>query len=297
MAPGSVASAILLEAYVGNRSREQPMVQGAARPSGLKTVTVHLPEARQGKTLEQLIAGSWAPPNCRTQPAHVRDLTHPGRGTAFGKLARWRERGPRLQASPTAAALVPPQAVDKAAQDFARVEKDIERLKAIHRTVRMAQSMGRHERPQSKCHSARESASSLKRRGSAVTHATTPSWRSVSPRGRRVAIADSEGDGGSVVDERLLHEQIEGVLNQQRQEIGSRRLEAKWAEVQYAPVPRSELRHLDGIESMVNQANAMLVESFLNVKRRAPVLRPASSRVVTDEVGSLKEGSALSRLA
>lgn len=46
-------------------------------------------------------------------------------------------------------------------------------------------------------------------------------------------------------------------------------LEARWAQVRRPGAPSSELRRLEEAESEVCEANAMLVESFLNVKRRA----------------------------
>jgi len=284
MAPGSAASALLVEAYVGrSASCDRP-----ARPAPrVRHATVRFVEPPRGNTLEQIISGSWAPPNMLTQPEHIRDLTHPGRGSAFGQLARWRIKSPRLpDSSPSRGkkpSRVPSHPVEKAVKDFARVAKDLERLKRIRIQAEVEALQKRQEEgwqqtqkdaPARKCLSARESAASVGRRRSVVTHATTPSWRSVASSARSATASEhGEAEEGrrSASKGRRRRRESEGRTS------GHEQLEEKWAEVQYAPVPRSELRHLDAIASSVNEANAVLVESFLNVKRRTPSYRAESS--------------------
>lgn len=85
---------------------------------------------------------------------------------------------------------------------------------------------------------------------SVVSHATTPSWRS---RSKQV----SEGCG----------EDADGIAPLPRQRI-TPLLEKRWTAVeQIRLAPKSELERLERIDPDVDEANAMLVESFLNVKR------------------------------
>ena len=86
---------------------------------------------------------------------------------------------------------------------------------------------------------------------SVLSHATTPSWRS---RSKQVSEVDGEeADGiGPLARNRLTP-----------------LLEKRWTALERSPpiVPKSELERLEHIDPEVDEANAMLVESFLNVKR------------------------------
>ncbi|CAK8990385.1 unnamed protein product [Durusdinium trenchii] len=88
--------------------------------------------------------------------------------------------------------------------------------------------------------------------GSVLSHATTPSWRSRSkqvsqPLEGREDVADGKAD-----------------LPRRRSPL----LEKRWTAVENQRMaPRSELDRLEHIDPDVDEANAMLVESFLNVKR------------------------------
>mmetsp|Transcript_91489 Transcript_91489/g.296080 ORF Transcript_91489/g.296080 Transcript_91489/m.296080 type:complete len:373 (+) Transcript_91489:71-1189(+) len=95
--------------------------------------------------------------------------------------------------------------------------------------------------------------------GSALSHATTPSWRSRSfpPRLHGAAatmLARAEPGSASAAARRLPELPME----------------VRWAAqgLRAGGAAPSELRHLNDADSEVCEANAMLVESFLNVKRR-----------------------------
>mmetsp|Transcript_6254 Transcript_6254/g.15538 ORF Transcript_6254/g.15538 Transcript_6254/m.15538 type:complete len:344 (-) Transcript_6254:154-1185(-) len=93
--------------------------------------------------------------------------------------------------------------------------------------------------------------------GGSMTHATTPSWRS-----RTVFVPTHVGSAEGSEFGRTV-----GAENAKRR-LPQLPLEARWASVELRPGgSASELRRLDGIDSAVHEANAMLVESFLNVKR------------------------------
>jgi len=94
-----------------------------------------------------------------------------------------------------------------------------------------------------------------------LSHATTPSWRSRSfpPRPPQPGLAPGRPEADEAVPET-------------RQRLPPLPMEARWAAAALRPggVAPSELRHLEGIGSDVFEANALLVESFLNVKRWPP---------------------------
>ncbi|CAE7459190.1 unnamed protein product [Symbiodinium sp. CCMP2456] len=92
-----------------------------------------------------------------------------------------------------------------------------------------------------------------------LSHATTPSWRS---RSQATPSAASQGTSEMACKPAMMADSIRPRL--------SPLLEARWTVVEeqrYRRVPQSELDRLDRIDPEVDQANAMLVESFLNVKR------------------------------
>jgi len=97
--------------------------------------------------------------------------------------------------------------------------------------------------------------------GSCVSHATTPSWRSRSFPPRLTGC----GQGASSTLER---QDADGKRRARR--CPPLPMEARWAatEILRKGAPASELQRLDEVGSEVCEANAMLVESFLNVKRR-----------------------------
>lgn len=93
-----------------------------------------------------------------------------------------------------------------------------------------------------------------------ATTATTPSWRSRPS--QATPSAASQGTSEMACKPAMMAESIRPRL--------SPLLEARWAVVEeqrYRGVPQSELERLDRIDPEVDEANAMLVESFLNVKR------------------------------
>ncbi|CAE7307709.1 unnamed protein product [Symbiodinium sp. CCMP2592] len=93
-----------------------------------------------------------------------------------------------------------------------------------------------------------------------LSHATTPSWRSRPS--QATPSAASQGTSEMACKPAMMAESIRPRL--------SPLLEARWTVVEeqrYRGVPQSELDRLDRIDPEVDEANAMLVESFLNVKR------------------------------
>lgn len=101
----------------------------------------------------------------------------------------------------------------------------------------------------------RERRSHLGSRGTEITHATTPSWRS---RSFPPAI-----DPATSVPINSM--QAASIQTAPRRRLPPLPDEARQANPYSTP---SEVRHLDHIDSAVHEANAMLVESFLNVKRK-----------------------------
>lgn len=86
---------------------------------------------------------------------------------------------------------------------------------------------------------------------SVISHATTPSWRS---RSKQVSEGGAEADA-------------DGIAPLPRQRL-TPLLEKRWTAVEQTRLaPKSELERLERIDPDVDEANAMLVESFLNVKR------------------------------
>mmetsp|Transcript_86179 Transcript_86179/g.252136 ORF Transcript_86179/g.252136 Transcript_86179/m.252136 type:complete len:290 (-) Transcript_86179:21-890(-) len=113
-----------------------------------------------------------------------------------------------------------------------------------------------------------------------VTHATTPSWRSRSfP--ARPHFAEVEEPA------------YPAPTRPERSRLPPLPLEARWAAaaMQSGGHASSEVRRLEGIDSEVYEANALLVESFLNVKRRPPAHGAALSSCCEgdEESGSLPE--------
>eukprot|EP00435_Cladocopium_sp_Y103_P019742 s2707_g4.t2 len=91
---------------------------------------------------------------------------------------------------------------------------------------------------------------------SVLSHATTPSWRSRS----KQALAEVSEGGGAEAD-------ADGIAPLPRQRL-TPLLEKRWTAVEQTRLaPKSELERLERIDPDVDEANAMLVESFLNVKR------------------------------
>mmetsp|Transcript_110532 Transcript_110532/g.195736 ORF Transcript_110532/g.195736 Transcript_110532/m.195736 type:complete len:327 (-) Transcript_110532:11-991(-) len=91
--------------------------------------------------------------------------------------------------------------------------------------------------------------------GTEITHATTPSWRS-----RSFPPAIDPATSMPVTSMPSA-----SIQTAPRRRLPPLPDEARQAKPYSAP---SEIRHLDRIDSAVHEANAMLVESFLNVKRR-----------------------------
>eukprot|EP00927_Polykrikos_kofoidii_P075066 TRINITY_DN7111_c0_g4_i1.p1 TRINITY_DN7111_c0_g4~~TRINITY_DN7111_c0_g4_i1.p1 ORF type:complete len:339 (-),score=52.30 TRINITY_DN7111_c0_g4_i1:44-967(-) len=119
-----------------------------------------------------------------------------------------------------------------------------------------------------------------------LSDATTPSWRSRSFPANHQRSQVSSSAVSSDADREMPASA--------RSRLPPLPLEARWAATgaQRVRGATSEMRWLDGIDSEVNEANAMLVESFLNVKRRPPsastastYLRPSESGVETDPSG------------
>mmetsp|Transcript_97190 Transcript_97190/g.216843 ORF Transcript_97190/g.216843 Transcript_97190/m.216843 type:complete len:323 (+) Transcript_97190:112-1080(+) len=121
-----------------------------------------------------------------------------------------------------------------------------------------------------------------------LSHATTPSWRSRSfpPRYKatagNLAAAPSTARGPiSSVGEEASD------LAADAKRLPQLPMEARWAAMdlrRHGGAP-SELRRLEDCRSSVNEANAMLVESFLNVKRHPPSEIAATSDGGASEVG------------
>ncbi|CAE8632359.1 unnamed protein product, partial [Polarella glacialis] len=129
---------------------------------------------------------------------------------------------------------------------------------------------------------------------SSLSHATTPSWRSRSfPHGCQRP--ESSRTNASACGH------LPGVPESAVPEGAARRLpplplEARWAAVgQRNPgAPPSELQHLRSIDPEVDEANALLVESFLNVKKSLLSEVPVSDDgylASSQPSGSLKGGS------
>eukprot|EP00931_Biecheleriopsis_adriatica_P122518 TRINITY_DN97515_c0_g1_i1.p1 TRINITY_DN97515_c0_g1~~TRINITY_DN97515_c0_g1_i1.p1 ORF type:complete len:325 (+),score=59.86 TRINITY_DN97515_c0_g1_i1:27-1001(+) len=101
--------------------------------------------------------------------------------------------------------------------------------------------------------------------GTTLSHATTPSWRSRSfpPHYGTAAVPGSPG-AADVLD--TLEPLEENAVVRRLPPLP---LEARWAAVGKRSLlaPASELQRLKSIDPDVDEANAMLVESFLNVKR------------------------------
>lgn len=109
----------------------------------------------------------------------------------------------------------------------------------------------------------------------ALSHATTPSWRSRSfpPRFARERIVQANR---TLQKPRLT----------QKPRLPPLPIEARWfAATQLRGAPPSEVQRLHDIDAHVNEANAMLVESFLNVKRHPPENMPTLS-VIESGCGS-----------
>lgn len=120
---------------------------------------------------------------------------------------------------------------------------------------------------------------------SGASHATTPSWRSRSfPRrlvartGTDVSVDEQSGTTASSEASRVRR-------------LPPLPMEARWAssESHRRGAPSSELHRLDEVDSEVCEANAMLVESFLNVKRwrTAEENTPADDQTSCSGLGSL----------
>ncbi|CAE8618931.1 unnamed protein product, partial [Polarella glacialis] len=129
---------------------------------------------------------------------------------------------------------------------------------------------------------------------SSLSHATTPSWRSRSfPHGCQRP--ESSRTNASACGH------LPGVPESAVPEGAARRLpplplEARWAAVgQRNPgAPPSELQHLRSIDPEVDEANALLVESFLNVKKSLLSEVPVSDDgylASSQPSGSLQGGS------
>lgn len=102
-----------------------------------------------------------------------------------------------------------------------------------------------------------------------LSHATTPSWRSRPS--QATPSAASQGTSEMACKPAMMAESVRPRL--------SPLLEARWTVVEqrYRGVPQSELDRLDRIDPEVDEANAMLVESFLNVKRSLGAEAPSDS--------------------
>eukprot|EP00929_Paragymnodinium_shiwhaense_P104123 TRINITY_DN6816_c0_g1_i1.p1 TRINITY_DN6816_c0_g1~~TRINITY_DN6816_c0_g1_i1.p1 ORF type:complete len:398 (-),score=53.34 TRINITY_DN6816_c0_g1_i1:87-1280(-) len=134
---------------------------------------------------------------------------------------------------------------------------------------------------------------------SVLSHATTPSWRSCyggCERGAGGSSSSSYADGSAgPKDNRSRQREVgsrpsEDALSASSAASGmSRRkpplpAEARWEKLQSATGPASELRKLAELDSEVGEANAQLVDAFLNVKRRpSPSVSEASSEFTASE--------------
>lgn len=110
-----------------------------------------------------------------------------------------------------------------------------------------------------------------------VSHATTPSWRSRSFPPHYRGAAASECGSQSIPEDDVV------VLGAQeklaRRELPPLPLEARWmaAGRRNLAAPSSEMQRLNKIDPAVDEANAQLVESFLNVKRSLAACSEASA--------------------
>lgn len=111
----------------------------------------------------------------------------------------------------------------------------------------------------------------------AVTHATTPSWRSRSfPQPPRVRTGRRRRNMGTNISESRIEEEADATDGSaadrklERHRLPPLPMEARWAnsELHRCKAPPSELQRLQGIDEHVKEANAMLVESFLKIKRQ-----------------------------
>lgn len=102
-----------------------------------------------------------------------------------------------------------------------------------------------------------------------LSHATTPSWRSRSfpphlmARSRKLRMPSVAEDDVACMKTRSAEDGASPEVARRRPPLPA---EARWTRV-YRP-PRSEVQRLNDVDSEIQEANAMLVESFLNVKRR-----------------------------
>lgn len=113
-----------------------------------------------------------------------------------------------------------------------------------------------------------------------VSHATTPSWRSRSFPPRCPA---------GVTAVTTIPEDSEAESGEAKPRLPPLPMEARWksAGMHRRGAPMSEIRRLEEIGSEVCEANAMLVESFLNVKRRAAAMKEEGGDVESFEEASV----------
>lgn len=113
----------------------------------------------------------------------------------------------------------------------------------------------------------------------AITHATTPSWRSRSfPQPPRVQTGHCRENKGSNASERRIKEEADSTdgcaanRKLERNRLPPLPMEARWrhSELHRCKAPPSELQRLKAIDEHVREANAMLVDSFLKIKRQPP---------------------------
>lgn len=111
----------------------------------------------------------------------------------------------------------------------------------------------------------------------AITHATTPSWRSRSfpqpPRARTCHGRKNKGSQGSecsIEEEADATDGCAAKRKLERHRLPPLPMEARWAhsELHRCKAPPSEVQRLQRIDEHVREANAMLVESFLKIKRQ-----------------------------